>query len=376
MSIGPNAVCPFAPGAVPGTCSPCRTTALSCYNYVLMKVARLHSYNDIRVEEIPVPEVGPGEALVRTRACGICSGDVMPWYIEKKAPLVLGHEPAGEIAGVGSGVTSYQKGDRVFVHHHAPCLRCRFCLRGDYVQCSTWKSSGIIPGGVSEYILVPSVNLRNDTLRLDDSMSFEDATLIEPVACVVKGLNRAVIRSGDTVLIIGLGVMGMINLLVSKAYGAGKIICADMVRFRLDRAAALGADAVIDVSKETLCGGLSRMTHGDMAELVIVGPNSAAAMLQGIDCVRPGGTVLLFTPAKPGENLVIDPNYLYFRDINLVTSYSCGPSDTAEAFGLIKKGIVSAAQLVTHRFPIDRTAEAFRLTAAAGASLKSLIVFD
>jgi L-iditol 2-dehydrogenase len=340
-----------------------------------MKVARLHSFNDIRIEEMPVPEVGPGEALVRTKACGICSGDVMPWYIEKKAPLVLGHEPAGEIVGIGSGVTTFKKGDRVFVHHHAPCLRCRFCLRGDHVQCSTWKTSRIIPGGVSEYILVPAVNLQADTLRLDDAMSFEDATLIEPVACVVKGMNRAGMRSGDTVLIIGLGVMGMMNLLIARAYGAGRIICADMVRFRLDRAAALGADDVIDVSKETLCGGVRRITGGAMAELVIVGPNSVGAMLQGIQCVRPGGTALLFTPAKPGENLLIDPNYLYFNDINLVTSYSCGPTDTAEAFGLIKKEIVRADQLVTHRFPIDQTAEAFRLTAAAGDSLKSLIVF-
>ncbi|MBA4372428.1 MAG: sorbitol dehydrogenase [Thermodesulfovibrio sp.] len=341
-----------------------------------MKVARLYSYHDIRVEEMPAPEAGPGEALVRTKACGICSGDVMPWYIERKAPLVLGHEPAGEVVQVGKGVTSFQKGDRVFMHHHAPCRICRFCLRGDYVQCSTWKSSLIFPGGVSEYIRVPEVNLQNDTLRLEAAISFEDATLIEPAACVVKGLSRAGLRGGDTVLIMGLGVMGMLNLLISRAYGAGRIICADRVRFRLDWAGKLGADELIDVSTETLYDGLSRITQGDMAELVIVGPNSAVAMLQGIQCVRPGGTVLLFTPAQPGENLLLDPNYLYFRDINLVTSYSCGPGDTAEAFGLVKKGIVRAEHVVTHRFPIEQTAEAFRLTAAAGDSLKSLIVFE
>ncbi len=355
---------------------PCRTPVSSCYNYMPMHVARLYAYNDIRIEEMPVPEVGPAEVLVRTRACGVCSGDVMPWYIEKKAPLVLGHEPSGEIVRVGREVTSFHEGDRVFVHHHAPCMKCRFCLRGDHVQCSTWRSSRIIPGGVSEYILVPAVNLQNDTLRLDDSISFEAATLIEPAACVVKGLNRAAMRGGDTVLIIGLGVMGMMNLLIARAYGAGRIICADRVRFRLDRAGELGADAVIDVSAESLYSGLSRLTGGAMAELVIVGPNSAEAMLLGIQCVRPGGTVLLFTPAKPGENLVLDPNVLYFNDINLVTSYSCGPVDTAEAFGLVGKGIVRAEQLVTHRFPIDRTAEAFRLTAAAGDSLKALIVFE
>ncbi|MDA8104697.1 MAG: alcohol dehydrogenase catalytic domain-containing protein, partial [Nitrospiraceae bacterium] len=137
-----------------------------------MKVAKLYSFHDIRIEDIPLPDVGPREALIRTRACGICSGDVMPWYIEKKAPLVLGHEPAGEVAETGGEVTSVKKGDRVFIHHHAPCFACRYCRRGDYVHCETWRRSRIVPGGVSEFILVPSVNLENDTIRIPDEMGF------------------------------------------------------------------------------------------------------------------------------------------------------------------------------------------------------------
>src|SRR5512147_587856 len=120
-----------------------------------MKAAKLYNFSDIRIEDIPIPVVGPDDLLLRTRACGICSGDVMPWYIEKKAPLVPGHEPAGEIVEVGGDVRSFRKGERVFVHHHAPCFSCNFCRRGDYVQCATWKSSRIVPGGISEYILVP-----------------------------------------------------------------------------------------------------------------------------------------------------------------------------------------------------------------------------
>jgi L-iditol 2-dehydrogenase len=184
-----------------------------------LKVARLYSFNDIRIEESPVPDPGPGDALIKTRACGICSGDVMPWYIEKKAPLVLGHEPSGEIVTVGSEVKTFRKGDRVFTHHHAPCFSCKYCRRGDYVQCATWRSSRIIPGGVSEYILIPAVNLENDTFELPESLSFEDGTLIEPTACAVKGMRRTEIRQGDTVLVIGLGVMGLINLLLAREYG-------------------------------------------------------------------------------------------------------------------------------------------------------------
>jgi len=340
-----------------------------------MKVARLYSYNDIRIEEVPVPVPGPGEALVRTMACGICSGDVMPWYIEKKSPLVLGHEPAGVIASVGEGVTSFRTGERVFVHHHAPCFVCRFCRRGDYVQCDTWKTSRIVPGGVSEYILIPAVNLENDTIAVPESVSFEDATLIEPTACVLKGIRRTGFRRGDTVLVIGLGVMGMIHILLLKHFGAGRIIAADMIDYRLKKAVEFGADSVIDVRQAALEAGLAELTDGEMAELVVAGPNSADIMKQGIACVRPGGQLLLFTPAKPGELLTIDPNHLYFRDINVITSYSCGPNDTADAYELIQKKIVSADRLVTHRFPIERTEEAFRLTANAGDSLKALIVF-
>jgi L-iditol 2-dehydrogenase len=341
-----------------------------------MKVARLYNFNDIRIEDVPVPGVRPGHALLRTRACGICSGDVMPWYIEKKAPLVIGHELSGEIVEVGRGVTAVAKGDRVFVHHHAPCFSCKYCRRGDYVQCATWQSSRIIPGGVSEYVLIPSVNLRNDTLRLSEGMTFEDGALIEPAACVVKGLKRAAVRRGDTVLVLGLGVMGIMNVAMARQFGAERIIGADRVEFRLKKAIEAGADQVIDVAGLDLVEALGEITRGEMAELVIVGPNSVEAMSQGIRCVRPGGQVLFFTPAKPGEKLVVDPNHLYFDDVNIITSYSCGPTDTADAFELIKKGMISPEMIVTHRFPIEKAKEAFRLTASAGDSLKCMIVFD
>jgi len=341
-----------------------------------MKVATLYSFNDIRIEDIPIPEIGRGDALLKTKACGICSGDIMAWYIEKKSPLVLGHEPSGEIIEAGSDITSFKKGDRVFVHHHAPCFICRYCKRGDYVQCETWKNTKIIPGGISEYILIPETNLKNDTLHLPDNLCYEDGTLIEPTACVVKALKRANIRRGDIVLIIGLGVMGQLNILLARTYGADKIIGADMVPFRLEKAKEFGADEVIDVSKENLIDCLKKVTDGAMADLVIVGPNSVDAMRQGISATGAGGKVLFFTPAKLGELLTIEPNDLYFRDINIVTSYSCGPTDTADALELIEQGIVRAEKLITHRFPIEETAEAFKITAEARDSLKSVIVFD
>jgi threonine dehydrogenase-like Zn-dependent dehydrogenase len=407
-----------------------------------MKVAKLYSFNDIRIEDIPVPEIGPGDALIKTKASGICSGDVMPWYIEKKAPLVLGHEPAGEIVELGSSLvrhpSSFSVGDRVFTHHHAPCLVCRYCRRGDHVQCETWKNTKIVPGGISEYILIPEINLKNDTLKLPDNVSFEDGTLVEPTACVLKGIKRAgfgctkvfiskttflsfpdlpaldsdrgigesrktldarlrtsgmtykdvtcditndhisnnIPLSNRTVLVIGLGVMGQLNILIAKRFGASTVIGADKVKYRLKKAKGLGADKVIDVSNENLVDSMKKITKNYMADLVVVGPNSVEAMTEGISTAGAGGTVLFFSPAKPGEKLTIDPNHLYFNDINIITSYSCGPSDTAEALKLIEEGVVRAEMLVTHRFPIEKTAEAFRLVAEAKESLKVMIMFE
>ena len=340
-----------------------------------MKVARLYSVDDIRIEDFPVPVVGPGEALIEVKASGICSGDVMPWYIEKKAPLVLGHEPAGKIVETGVEVRKFNKGDRVFVHHHASCMECSFCKRGDHVQCEQWKNSRIIPGGIAEYLLVPEENLHNDTLLLPDNVSYEDATLIEPAACVVKSFRRSGIKKGDTVLVLGLGVMGMLHILLAAHYGAGQIIGADMVDFRLAKAVESGAGAVVNVKIETINDAIAELTDGRGADIVIVGPNSVEAMQSGIDCAAPGGTVVLFTPAKPDERLTLDPNYLYFRDINIVASYSCGPDDTREALALVQNGMITAEKLVTHRFSIDETEEAYKTVARAQDSMKVIITF-
>jgi L-iditol 2-dehydrogenase len=341
-----------------------------------MKVARLYNFNDIRIEDIPVPEVGPDEALIKVKASGICSGDVMPWYIEKKAPLVLGHETAGEIVLTGKDVNFFSPGDRVFVHHHAPCMNCAFCNRGDYVQCDEWRRSNIIPGGISEYILIPEGNLKRETLLLPERISYEDAVLTEPVACAVKSLKRAGIKKGDTVLIIGLGAMGIIHILLAQEFGAGKIIGADMVDFRLKKAKESGAGNVVDVNMEPLRETVLSLTNGRGAEIIIVGPNSVEVMETGLQCAAPGGVVVFFTPARPNEKLTIDPNYLYFKDINIVTSYSCGPDDTRTSLEYIKRGIVSAEKIVTHRFSIDEAERAYRTVAEAKDSLKVLITFE
>lgn len=340
-----------------------------------MKVARLYTIDDIRVEEASLPEPAAGEALVRTRVCGICTGDIMGWYMEKKAPLVFGHEPAGEIVAVGAGVHDVREGDRVFVHHHAPCGTCRACQRGHYVHCKTWRSTNLRPGAMAEYFAVPAANLARDTLVLPDGVSFEAGSLIEPTACVVKSLRRGALASGETVVVVGLGIMGQLHVVLAKEQGA-TVIGIDRVPFRLQRARELGADAVVDISREEAAAGVREHTNGAMADVVVVGPGSIEAMQGGIDLAGPGARVVLFTTSRPEERLSVSPFRLYFDEVSIVPSYSCGPDDTRRALDLIESGRVPLDSLVTHRFPLDRVADAIKQAARVNEALKTLIVFE
>ena len=343
-----------------------------------MKVARLYDSTDIRFEDDPIPAVGPGEALVKTRACGICSGDVMGWYMKKKAPLVFGHEPAGEIVEIGEGVEDFQPGDRVFVHHHAPCFSCRACQRGEFVQCPTWRATKIVPGGMAEYFVVPKDNLSGDTLRLPEQMSFADGSLVEPTACAVKSLRRSGFQAGDSVFVIGLGIMGQLHVALAKYAGARTIIGTDFVPYRCIKARELGADLTLnprEVKDGSVEDALREYTQGEMAEIVIVGPGSIEAMQLGLRCAAKGGTVVLFTASKPDDTLTLSPNDLYFNEVRLIPSYSCGPNDTREALRLVQDGVITAEKFITHRFPFEQLHAAYRNAAEARDSLKTIIEF-
>jgi L-iditol 2-dehydrogenase len=339
-----------------------------------MKVARLYDYLDVRIEEEPIPEIGPADALVKVRACGICSGDVVPWYIRRKAPLVFGHEPVGEIVDVGRRVKGPRTGDRVFVHHHAPCFRCRRCERGEFVQCDTWRASRIEPGGMAEYVRVPSTNLQGDTLPLPSNVSDEDGALTEPLACVVKSLQRAGKVADASVLIIGLGIMGQMHVLLARHWGARQILAADLVPWRCEVGGRLGADSVIDAGKSELRSAVLDLTGGEGAEVVIVGPATVEALEQGVACAARGGTIVQFMGTEPGVTFALPTFDFYFRELRLVTSYSCGPVETRAALELIERGVVNASQVVTHRFPLERADEAYRVAATDKCSLKTLVL--
>ena len=338
-----------------------------------MKAVKVYDVDDVRIEEIRIPTITSREALVKIQSCGICSGDVTPWYIRRKVPLVIGHEPTGIIEAVGEEVDNFSVGERVLLHHHAPCHRCRHCRRGNFTMCETWRESKLDPGGLAEYVRVPEINLRYDSLVLPDSVSFDDGTLIEPLACSVKAIERARIQPGDIVLIIGLGLMGILNGIVARQYGAKIVIGADRIPYRLKKGLEMGLDHVIDVQEQNLEKTVRELTNNIMADTVIVGPGSIPAMKMGLTCVGKGGIVLLFMASSQNDVLDFKPYDLYFRDISIVCSYSCGPHDTRMALDLIESGVVRSDEVITHRFPLSETQRGMELTATAQDSLKVLI---
>jgi L-iditol 2-dehydrogenase len=329
-----------------------------------MRAAVLYDVDDVRIERRPIPEIAPGEILVRTMASGICSGDVMAWYVRRKAPLVLGHEPAGIVAKT-AGETRFSVGDRIIVHHHAPCFSCRACARGEYVQCQTWRATKIDPGGIAEYFRVEAENLR-DTLALPGSVPFADAALVEPSACVVKSLRRSGLREGDRLYVIGLGVMGLLHVLLGRALGA-EVFASDFIAARREIARRHGAKvfAPQEASRELRCG----------ADVVICGPGTPNAMHAAVEAAAPAGTVVMFTPFPPDVALAVDSQKIYFGDLRVVASYSCGPDDTVTALDAIAKGIVTAEKVAATFVGIDDVPHAYAQLAESQI-VKPIVVFD
>ncbi len=339
-----------------------------------MKVLRYYGPNDFRVESEPIPEIGPGEILVRVRASGVCSGETMDWYMKKKAPFVPGHEPAGEVVDIGPGVTEFSVGDRVFAHHHVPCMTCRACRAGHFVQCPLWPKRQIEPGAMAEYMRVKARAVSLDTLRLPDALSYEDGTLIEPLACVVKALKQVPIHVETQVLVIGLGFMGVLNALVAQHYGARLVAGLDLIDWRLEKAVQLGISPVLNPVREDLKEWALEITQGSLFDVVIVGPGRAEVIRQATQLVARGGTVLIFTPTPPQEPTCLDYNDLYFREVRLIPSYSAGPYDTREALALIEQGKIRAKDLVTHRFSLEEARKAYQVVKEAQKSLKVVVV--
>jgi len=337
-----------------------------------MRVAMYYNNNDVRVEEIPKPKIGPGEFLMKVMASGICGSDVLEWYRVKKAPLVLGHEATGEIVEVGEGVKPYKIGDRVFVSHHVPCGTCRYCRRGHETACETLHTTNYDPGGFAEYIRVPRINVERGVYLLPEGMSFEEGTFIEPVACVVRAQRLADIGAGDTVLILGSGLSGLLHLQLARLRGAEKIITTDINEYRLKAAKKFGADGTINAN-EDVAGKMRQLNGGRLADKVVVCTGSASACRQALRCADRGGTILFFAVPEPGTDIPIPFTDFWRDEITVMTSYGGAPRDIMESLRLLASGHLNVENMITHRLSLSEAGLGFRLVAEAKDSLKVIL---
>jgi L-iditol 2-dehydrogenase len=331
-----------------------------------------YSNSDVRVEEVPIPEIGRGEILMRVHASGVCGSDVMEWYRLPKAPLVLGHETAGEVVLVGEGVDRFKPGDRIVATHHVPCNTCYYCLRGRHSSCRTLRTTHFDPGGFAEYVRVPAINVDRGVFKLPEEVSYEEGSFVEPLGCAIRGQREARFDPGCSVLVVGSGITGLLHIQLAIALGAGRVFAVDISDFRLEAALKFGADISIKAGGD-VASRIREVNDGRLADLVVVCTGAPTALKESLGLVEDGGSILFFAPADPGFVLPIPFNEIWWKGVRFGSSYAAAPQDLLLALELIRAQRVKVADMITHRLPLSRTLEGFQLVEKARDSIKVII---
>ncbi|MBI5399886.1 alcohol dehydrogenase catalytic domain-containing protein [Candidatus Saganbacteria bacterium] len=323
-----------------------------------MRLARYFNNHDIRIEEAPLPRINSGEILVKVIASGICGSDVMEWYRIKKAPRVLGHEITGEI--VFSKSDKFKIGDRVFVSHHVPCNQCKYCRENNQTACETLHRGNYDPGGFSEFVRAPQLNVELGTYRLPENVSFAEGTMIEPLGCVLRGQKVIGVNKQQTVLILGSGFSGLLNIKAAKLKGA-RVIATDIDEAKLKLAREWGADKTIN-AKENF----------DLkADRIIICTGAFAAVAQAFKAVDRKGIILFF--AIPDRNIELPMENFWRNEITMTASYGAAPADLEESLALISNGKIAVKKLITHTLPLADIQKGFALILAGETAIKVVI---
>lgn len=338
-----------------------------------MRAGVYYNNNKVIVEEMPKPVINENEILIRVEACGICGSDIMEWYRIKKAPLVLGHELCGEVVEAGSQVTKFKKWDRVFSTHHVPCDTCPYCLRGHHTACSMFQNvNNHTPGGFSEYLKVSGRSLKTGTFVLPEEMSYEEGTFIEPLGTAVRCLRTAELKPGDTVLILGSGIIGLLIIKLARAMGAGRIIATDLSQERLQAARTFGAENVIGADQD-IPAEIKKICGGSLADKVILCTGALSAARQALGSADKGGIITFFAVPNPGQELSVDFNPFWRNDITIKTCYGAAPVDNIQALELIRSKALNVKEMITHTFPLKDIGQGFKMAAQGAGCLKVLI---
>ncbi len=321
-----------------------------------MRAARSFGPADVRVEEVEDPEPGPGEVVCDVLACGVCASDVTDWYVAARLPAVLGHEPAGIVRAVGDGVVNVVAGDRVAIHHHAPCGECRRCRRGHETMCEQFRATALDPGGFAEKVRLPAA-LASELLVLPEQMDAVAATFTEPLACVLRAQRRSGLRPGDSLLVVGAGVNGLLQIAVAHAHAIEAVWVREPRPERLTLAEQWGGER-----------------HGnEQVDVAIVCTPSPEAIAAAVEALAPGGTLCLYAPPSPVEPSLLDATGIYLRELTVTASYAADARDMRASLELLAAGRIDPTPLVTHRLPLEQTGRALELQ-RAGEALKAVVL--
>jgi L-iditol 2-dehydrogenase len=344
-----------------------------------LRAAVYRGPGDVRVEEVPVPEIGPGEMLVKVAACGVCGTDLKK--IEKgllQPPRVFGHEIAGRVAQVGAGVTSFREGDAVVVHHHIPCGTCFYCRAGAYAQCETYKANGTTAGfepsggGFAEYVRAMPWIVERGAIHVPDGVLPEEAAFVEPVNTCLKAVRKAGIAKGETVLVVGQGPIGSMLMQLCRWAGAS-VIVSDRLPDRLALARTLGAAVVLDATHD-VPAEVRALTDGRGADAVILAATGQAPFDQAVAATRAGGRIVPFAATSPGERVEVDLGALSASEKSLVSSYSASVDVQDLAAQLVFSREVRVAPLITHRFPLAEAPAAVALATRPGPGVMKVML--
>ncbi len=340
-----------------------------------MKAAFVRGPSDVEIRTIEKPTVQSGEISVKMHACGVCGSDLEKIYGQYSQPSMrLGHEPSGIISQVGENVKNFKKGDRVFVHHHVTCYSCHFCLHGNETMCQKYSETNLSPCGLAEEFVVPKWNVSyGGVMKIPDAMSFDEAAMIEPLACCVRAWNKIKIKKGDSVAIFGAGPTGMMHVMLSQVYAMSEIFCFDVNDFRLGFAKKFGITESIKSIDSTAYEKILAKTGNRGADIVIVATGNLSAISQAIEFVRKGGTVVLFGVPSKDAKLQLDVSKVYSKEITIVPSYAASENDTLAAFRLIQDNKVEVKKLITHRFDLAESRKALEYAHQGNDSMKIII---
>lgn len=347
-----------------------------------MKAQVFRGVNQLSYEEVPLPEVLADEILVQVQVVGLCQSDIKkiryPLY---EPPRIFGHETAGTIAAVGSEVKGWQVGDRVVVLHHIPCMHCAYCLNENFSMCDVYKNitttAGFAPsgGGFAEYVKIPGHIVRNGGLiQIPDSITFEQASFVEPTNCCLKAVKKAQVQPGQTVLVTGAGPIGLMFIMLVKYFGA-RALATDLLPSRIDKALAIGADAAFDARDPELAAKVHNMTQGMGVDTSLLAVPSEKAFFQALDCTRKGGKILFFAEFPDEVEIPINPNILYRREIDLMGSYSSSYRVQALAADIVFNRRIDVDALISDRYPLKDLAAAVEQAIAPTEDTYKILIY-